>query len=96
MKDGIIIATPANAATHLNGSAMPRIIEGFSKQVFGRTIAGAGYITLGGAAWPCLILDNRAIIIAQADDEGNGPGVLWGAGTGFDGTQLLCHTTLKG
>lgn len=74
-------------ATSLYGSAMPDILKKFQSDVVGRTITEAGYIDDGGQAWPVLLLDNGTYIQASMDDEGNGPGVLFG------NTGILCQTS---
>ena len=68
----------------LTGAAMPRILSEFQKLVVGKTIVQAGYVHFddqegGGVpsgAWPFLLLNDKTLILAQADDEMNGPGVL--------------------
>ncbi len=63
----------------LCGAAMPRILTDFRRELIGRTIKGVGYLQYeAGEAqvWPCLLLDNEAVIVVQCDDAGNGPGVL--------------------
>lgn len=72
----------------LQGSAMPKIVEGFQREVVGRLIIAAGYHQEepGGAVYPAIQLDNGYLILGQCDDEGNGPGVLV-----CDG-ECLCQT----
>lgn len=75
--------------SQLSGSAMPRILTDMRAALIGRTITDVGYLVDQGDVWPCLVLDDGTQIVASRDDEGNGPGSLFGK----DGQ--LCRTHLK-
>lgn len=88
------IITAKTAAQHLDGEAMPGIIERFAKLCEGKMIIQAGYVIEkdvlnGKQAVPVLLLDNGRVIYAMADDEGNGPGCLVAE------DAMLCETTPK-
>lgn len=79
----------------LPGSAMPRVILNARGLLIGRRIVDLGYINYvdpfsGERYQPCLVLDDGTKILAQMDDENNGPGVL--ALENKDGYgELLCQ-----
>ena len=80
----------------LNGSAMSDIVTTFQQAVVGKRIVKAGYAQLmddDPEVWPCLILDDGAILIVQCDDEANGPGVM--TATTHTGEAGLCQTSLR-
>ncbi len=72
-----LLFTADQAAGNLRGSAVPPAVTDFNRLAAGRTIKAAGYL-IHFREWPvpCLLLDDGSIIVTQADDEGNGPGVL--------------------
>lgn len=90
-----ILITEHNAADHLVGEAMPKILKRFRAQVIGRKIVNAGYVIHPETPWggreaiPVLVLDNGELIEAMRDDEGNGPGVF------TTGSGILCEVTPK-
>jgi hypothetical protein len=68
----------------LDGSAMPRILK-LAQTLVGKKIAQIGYIREHGQCWPIVVLDDGTELVAQADDEANGPGSL------SFGSELLCQ-----
>jgi len=60
----------------LDGEAMPRLISEARTALIGKTIKHVGYVYMDGQAWPCLIMEDGTSVLAQCDDEMNGPGVL--------------------
>jgi hypothetical protein len=68
----------------LNGSAMPRILK-MAQTLVGQKIAQIGYIEEHGEYWPIVVLENGVELVAQQDDEGNGPGAL------TIGSEMLCQ-----
>lgn len=88
MKDGTMIP-----ADKLRGSAMPKILKGFTTAVLGKKIVQVGYVALGDIPYPVLILDDGSSILAGRDDEGNGPGVFDWAGA-KSGAEKLCETNI--
>lgn len=83
------ITTPEEAKRLLSGAAMPDILRRFSKIVVGQRIRAVGYVVMDRTPWPAIELDSGEIIMAQADDEGNGPGVF------VCGDEGLCETHLS-
>jgi hypothetical protein len=68
----------------LNGSAMPRILE-LAQTLVGKSIAQIGYIDEDGVKYPIIVLDDGTELVAQMDDEDNGPGAL------TFGSEMLCQ-----
>jgi len=93
VKDGELIEA-RDAARHLNGSAMPGIVTEFTKAVVGKRVKHVGYVLMDRQCWPCLVFEDGTNIIAQCDDEANGPGVLSYSDKGQP-VQLLCETQFK-
>jgi hypothetical protein len=83
------ITTPDEAKRFLSGEAMPDILHRFAKLAVGQKIKAVGYVVIEKTPWPALQLDNGEIIMAQRDDEGNGPGVF------VVGDEGLCETHLS-
>lgn len=70
--------------TKLRGAAMPGILE-LAQTLVGKTIAQIGYVNEDDQYWPIIILDDGTELVAQQDDEGNGPGSL------VFGSEMLCE-----
>ncbi len=54
----------------------PSIIRDAQSALLGKTVANVGYVYVGGEAYPCIKFTDGTSIVANCDDEGNGPGVL--------------------
>jgi len=76
----------------LNGR--PEIVPTARRALEGKVIKEVGYTYLGGEAFPAIILTDGTSIIAQCDDEMNGPGVL-NIATPDDKETLLCEIRIK-
>jgi hypothetical protein len=77
----------------LHGAAMPGIIESAKSALLGRTVERVGYMSLGGDAYPAIFFTDGTNVIAQCDDECNGPGAL-SIVTAKGKETILCETTI--
>lgn len=96
MKDGSLLEY-THAAAHIHGAAMTKLMAKFHTAVVGKRIKRVGYVVMSGELYPCLVLDDavETAIIAQRDDECNGPGVLHVEGENNDASSFLCECSLK-
>lgn len=72
----------------------PEIVPNARRALVGKAIKEVGYAYLGGEAFPAIILTDGTSIIAQCDDEMNGPGVL-NIATPHGKETLLCEIQIK-
>ncbi len=77
---------------------MPRILSNARILLVGKKIASVGYGDVKGIPYPLIILEDGTQILAQMDDECNGPGSLALTGgtnklSSFD--DILCATSYQ-